>query len=148
MKSMLTLCALFVAAGVTFRAAAASQEKKLVKSRVIVLIKADTRGLEAGANISQIDVPDRGARVPLKNGTTKGEARPRLVGQYVGKSCTIVLQGEEKLEKRQVLVAIEVGKQTLEDLRYVETCDGEDDTGKGKWHAFTAEYTVRIEDGN
>ena len=136
----LTVAAIFLTA------VAADQEKgkKSHTDGVIVLIDAKTEGFAEGAKIKHIEIPkDSSGKLQIREAKSKGKDQPRLAGIWVVKSCTITLADGKALEKRKVLVAIEVGKQTLKDLRYVEPCEAQSDKGAGKWYAYTAEYEVR-----
>jgi WD40 repeat protein len=118
------------------------QPQKPTKGRVIVLIDATTEGMAEGAKIKEIDVPKNGRKKDLLEAKTKGQEGPRLNGTYLAKTCTITLADGKRLDKREVLVAIEVGQQTLRDFRYLETCEAKTEKGLGKWYAYTAEYEV------
>jgi hypothetical protein len=134
------------AATIFLTAVAAGQEKgkKPLTDGVIVLIDAKTEGIAEGAKIKQIEFPkDSTGKLQIREAKSKGKDQPRLAGIWVVKSCTITLADGKTLEKREVLVAIEVGKQTLKDVRFVETCEAQSDKGAGKWYAYTAEYEVR-----
>jgi hypothetical protein len=143
-KSALGL--LLTGAAIALATGAVGQEKgkKPPKGGVIVLIDAKTEGIAQGAKIKQIETPkDSTGKQEIKEDKSRGKYQPRLYGIWVVKSCIITLADGKTLEKRDVLVAIDVGKRTLKDLKYVETCEAQSDKGAGKWYAYTAEYEVR-----
>jgi hypothetical protein len=105
--------------------------------RVIVLIDGKTKGLAEGAKIKEIQLPKNSVGKRTIN-DAKTKDRPRLNGQYVVKTCNVILADGKALRGQEVLVAIEVDGEALRDFRYVETCQAQSDRGRGRWYAYTA----------
>lgn len=91
-----------------------AKERKAVPLKVVVLIRAETKGVSEGAKIKQIDTLKEAAvakksldQVQEKN----GKEVKRLNGTYVVKDAKITLaDGRVVVVECQVLVAVEPGK--------------------------------------
>ena len=139
MKFLLSLCVMIAPAGSASRTDEPKQGKPPSTFGVIVLLDARTNGLTEGAKLKAIQLPRTSAgKRTINDAKSKGKDEPRLNGQYVVKTCTLLLADGTALRDREVLVAVEVGGEALRDLQYVETCEGKSDRGPGKWYAYTA----------
>jgi hypothetical protein len=120
--------------------AAAQGQPKTIKQRVILLLDVNTQGLPKGAQVARVEVVKGDGKRELKDVTASGKPQPRLVGVFEVRTCNIKLADGKVLEGREALVAIDVGRQSLRDVRYVETCEGQTPKGVGRFYAYTAEY--------
>jgi hypothetical protein len=149
MKGLLTACGLLGAFVLVSMEPARGDEKKTVPLKVVVLIPADTKGLAPGAKIKHIDSPEKTAgKQALKEVKYKnGKAEKRLDGAYVIKDVKITLD-DGKVVACRILVAVEPGRTTLRNVKYVEPIEAQTEQGAATWYGYSAQFDIAAaEDG-
>ena len=145
MKYLTTFCFSIVALAVADGLRAQTKDGKKDANRVIVLIDSATEGLDQNTKVARIEVSmdsgknDGGMR-EIKAMRSKGKEESRLNGIYVVKTCNIELSDGKTLKNRELLLSFDIGKQPLQEVRFLESCEGLTDKGAGRWFAYTAEF--------
>ncbi len=122
--------------------AAQGEGRKTVPLKVVVLIDAKTKGASEGAKIKQIESLKEAAVAKKSLNDVKekdGREVKRLNGTYVVKDAKIALSGGGVVQC-QVLVAVEPGKTTLRDVKYVSALRATSDKEVGTWYGYTAVF--------
>jgi uncharacterized protein (TIGR03067 family) len=122
--------------------AAQGKGRKTVPLKVVVLIDAKTKGVSEGATIKRIETL-RDAAVAKKSlddvKKKDGKEVKRLNGTFVVKDAKIT-PADDGVVGCQVLVAVEPGKTTLRDVKYVSTLRAVSDKEAGTWYGYTAVF--------
>ncbi len=144
----LAIVALATGLGTGTTDAAQGTERKAVPLKVVVLIAAKTKGVSEEAKIKQIETLQE-APVAKKNladvKEKDGKEVKRLNGTYVVKDAKVTL-ADGGAVKCQVLVAVEPGKTTLRDVKFVSTLRAISDKEASTWFGYTAVFNTPAPD--
>jgi hypothetical protein len=122
--------------------AAQGKERKTVPLKVVVLIEAKTKGVSEGAKIKQIENLNEAAVAKKRLDDVKekdGKEEKRLNGIHVVRDAKITLADDGVVEC-QILVAVEPGKTTLKDVKFISTLQAISDKEAGTWYGHTAVF--------
>jgi hypothetical protein len=145
MRSTISICAFVSALAVGAQAVGQEKDKdKKIPATVQVILLVEAKAKDSDADkIKQIEFSKESpGRRTIKDSRVLDKNAPRLNGIYVVKEGTVTLDSGKVLEKQQVLIAVEVGKQTLKNVTYVEMCEGQSDKGPGIWHVYKADAVL------